>query len=38
MSSIKVQPISAPEGSQINFGAVVSGVDIEQLTGKAALA
>jgi hypothetical protein len=30
---ITVEPI-AHEGSAINFGAVVSGVDIENLTGE----
>lgn len=34
MSSITVQPMSLPEGSGVNFGAVINGVDIENLTGK----
>ena len=34
MSPLTVQPLSLPEGSQVNFGAVVSGADIENLTGK----
>lgn len=29
-----VQPIASPKGSSIDFGAVVSNVDIEDLTGK----
>jgi hypothetical protein len=29
-----VQPIAVPEGSAIDFGATVSGVDIENLNGK----
>ena len=33
-SQIKVEPISAPEGSEINFGATVTNVDVENLTGK----
>ncbi|KAJ4390653.1 Alpha-ketoglutarate-dependent xanthine dioxygenase xan-1 [Gnomoniopsis smithogilvyi] len=32
MSSISVQPLSVPEGSGIKFGAVVSNVDLENLT------
>ena len=34
MSALTVQPLSVTEGSKINFGAVVSGADIENLTGK----
>lgn len=34
MSNITVQPLSFPEGSGVKFGAVVEGVDIENLTGK----
>lgn len=34
MSSITVQPLSVPAGSGIKFGAVVSNVDLENLTGK----
>lgn len=34
MSSITVQPLPVPEGSGVNFGAAVSNVDIENLTGK----
>ncbi len=34
MSPITIQPLTPPEGSQINFGAVVSNVDIENLSGK----
>lgn len=34
MSAITVQPLPCPEGSGVQFGAVVSGVDIENLTGK----
>jgi len=29
-----ITPLSFPEGSGINFGATVSTVDIENLTGK----
>jgi len=31
---ITVEPITVPEGSGINFGAQISNVDIENLTGK----
>ncbi|KAK7218307.1 hypothetical protein V2G26_006310 [Clonostachys chloroleuca] len=31
-SQAKVEPIAAPQGSTINFGATVTGVDIENLT------
>lgn len=31
--SITVEPLFA-KGSQVNLGAVISGVDIEHLTGK----
>ena len=31
---ITVEPIAVPEGSSITFGAVVSNVDIENLTGR----
>lgn len=34
MSAITVQPLAVPEGSSIKFGAAVSNVDIEKLTGK----
>lgn len=34
MSSITVEPLSFPEGSEIKFGAIISGVDVENLTGK----
>jgi len=30
---ITVEPITVPEGSGINFGAQISNVDIENLTG-----
>lgn len=33
-SKITVEPLRFPEGSGINFGAVVSNIDIENLTGK----
>jgi len=33
-SKIIVEPLRFPEDSGINFGAVVSNVDIEDLTGK----
>ena len=33
-SQVKVEPISVPEGSDINFGATVTNVDVENLTGK----
>lgn len=33
--SITVEPLTVPKGSQINFGAEVSNVDIENLTSKA---
>ncbi|KAK1755948.1 TfdA family taurine catabolism dioxygenase TauD [Echria macrotheca] len=32
MSSAVVTPLSVPEGSKVNFGATISGVDIEKLT------
>ncbi|OAA68343.1 alpha-ketoglutarate dependent xanthine dioxygenase [Niveomyces insectorum RCEF 264] len=32
MSSIKIEPLKVAEGSKVNFGAVVSNVDIENLT------
>lgn len=32
--SITVEPLPVAKGSQVNLGAVVSGVDIEHLTGK----
>lgn len=35
-SRATVQPIVPPEGSAIDFGAVVSNVDIENLNGKIA--
>lgn len=31
---ITVQPLPLPEGSKINFGAAITGVDVENLTGK----
>jgi len=34
MTSAIVTPLKCPEGSKIDFGATVSGVDIENLTGK----
>lgn len=34
MSSISIQPLAVPEGSGIKFGATVSNVDLENLTGK----
>lgn len=34
MSAAVVTPLDVPEGSKVNFGATVSGVDIENLTGK----
>jgi hypothetical protein len=33
-SQIKVEKISVPAGSDVNFGATVSNIDIENLTGK----
>jgi hypothetical protein len=30
---ITVKPIAVPEGSGVNFGAEISGVDIEHLNG-----
>jgi len=30
---ITVTPIAVPEGSAINFGATIEGIDIENLTG-----
>lgn len=32
--SITVEPLTVPKGSQVNCGAVVSNVDIENLTSK----
>jgi len=34
IKSITIEPLTVPKDSQINFGAVVSNVDIENLTGK----
>jgi len=34
MSAAVVIPLTPPEGSKINFGATVTGVDVEKLTGK----
>jgi hypothetical protein len=34
MSSITVTPLAVPETSDVRFGATVSNVDIEHLTGK----
>ena len=31
---ITIEPIAHGEGSAVDFGAVVSGVDIEKLTGE----
>lgn len=33
-SQVKIQPIPVPEGSGVNFGATVTNVDVEHLTGK----
>jgi hypothetical protein len=33
-SQIRVESIVAPEGSDINFGATVSNVNVENITGK----
>jgi len=30
---VSVEPIAVPEGSGVNFGASISGIDIENLTG-----
>jgi hypothetical protein len=32
--TITVEPLATPKGSSFKFGATVSGVDIENLTGK----
>jgi hypothetical protein len=32
--TITVEPMAHPDGSAVDFGAVVSGVDIETLTSK----
>ncbi len=34
MSSITIQPLTFPEDSKVNFGAVASNADIQNLTGK----
>jgi hypothetical protein len=34
LAQIAIAPIAHPAGSAVDFGAVVSGVDIERLTGK----
>jgi hypothetical protein len=31
---VSVTPLAAPAGSAINFGASISGLDLENLTGK----
>lgn len=33
-SQIKIESIPVPAGSGINFGATVTNVDVENLTGK----
>jgi hypothetical protein len=33
-SSIRVAPLTPAEGSKVNFGAEISGIDMENLTGK----
>jgi len=35
-SQIEISPIPVPSGSAINFGATVTNVDVENLTGKPA--
>ena len=34
MSAAVVKPLNFPQGSNIDFGAEISGVDVENLTGK----
>jgi hypothetical protein len=29
-----VQPLPAPKGSAIDFGSIITGVDLENLSGK----
>lgn len=31
---LAIHPLRHPEGSKVNFGALVTGIDIEKLTGK----
>lgn len=31
---ISVEPVAVPEGSGVNFGAIISDIDIENLSGK----
>jgi hypothetical protein len=31
---VSIQPVAMPEGSGVNFGASISNIDIEQLSGK----
>lgn len=33
-SQIKIEPLPVPAGSDITFGATVTNVDVENLTGK----
>ena len=33
-SQIKIQPLQTATDSEIDFGAVVSNIDVEKLTGK----
>lgn len=33
VKEVSVEPIAVPEGSAVNFGASISGLDIENLTG-----
>lgn len=33
-SQINIQPLPTREGSDIKFGAIVTNVDVENLTGK----
>lgn len=34
VTSPTVQPIQVPEKSKVDFGAIITGVDVENLSGK----
>jgi hypothetical protein len=34
ITPVTVEPMAPPKGSAIDFGAVISGIDLENLTGK----
>ena len=34
ITPVTVEPMAPPKGSAINFGAIINGIDLENLTGK----